>query len=287
MVGGRTSRFPVRMIPDYQVEARRFFFTVDPALFTTRYPNIDILNTAQMTELAASLPETQRPIRVSLYLLILGGQPPNPNGPQFSVLEDPETRVGQVYEHLREGVDYYVDPSQLWIALVRPLSLANERLVAAWTLRIAGRDTVIAELGGTPDLEFSTDHAQLAHLLWDPRLTPDDASFRREIRSVYRLGGDDVRRESVNLRIVAGTSADQEAARRPEHVPRDLPARASDEPRAVRRGEPPLAAPAGPEPQPRLADGGGHAADPRRVHRLSVARAVLATRARVLGQPRT
>jgi hypothetical protein len=216
LVGGRTSRFPVRTIPDYQVEARRFFFTVDPALFTTRYPNIDILNPAQMTELAASLPETQRPIRVSLYRLILGGQPPNPNGPQFALLEDPEQRVGQVYEHLREGVDYYVDPSQLWIALVRPLSLANERLVAAWTLRIAGRDTVIAELGGTPDLEFSTTHQQFAHLLWDPRLTPDDASFRHEIRSVYRLGGEDVRRESVNLRIVAGTSADQE---KPPGVP--------------------------------------------------------------------
>ena len=137
-VGGRTSRFPVRTIPDYQVEARRFFFTVDPALFATRYPNIDILNSAQMNELAASLPETQRPVRVSLYRLILGGQPPNPNGPQFGLLEDPEQGVGQVYEHLREGVDYYVDPSQLWVALVRPLSLANERLVAAWTLRVAG-----------------------------------------------------------------------------------------------------------------------------------------------------
>jgi hypothetical protein len=292
MVGGRTSRFPVRMIPDYQVEARRFFFTVDPALFTTRYPNIDILNTAQMTELAASLPETQRPIRVSLYRLILGGQPPNPNGPQFSVLEDPETRVGQVYEHLREGVDYYVDPSQLWIALVRPLSLANERLVAAWTLRIAGRDTVIAELGGTPDLEFSTDHAQLAHLLWDPRLTPDDASFRREIRSVYRLGGDDVRRESVNLRIVAGTSADQE---KPPGVPNtylEIFRLAQATNRALFDG---MRSEFGDETielltllDTRDVDYGR---EMRPIMKLvfgpNVSRAVLATRARVLGQPRT
>ena len=124
-IGGRASRIPERTIHDYQVEARRFFFTVDPALFTTRYPNIDILTPSQMAELAASLPETQRPVKVSLYRLILGGQPPNPNGPQFALLDDPEQRVGQVYEHLREGVDYYIDPSQLWIALVRPLSLAN------------------------------------------------------------------------------------------------------------------------------------------------------------------
>lgn len=211
IVGGRASRIPERTIHDYQVEARRFFFTVDPALFAGRYPNLDILNASQMRQLAASLPETQRPARVSLYRLILGGQPPNPNGPQFTLLNDPEPRAGQqVYEHLREGVDYYVDPSQLWIALVRPLSLANERLVAAWTLEVGGRDTVIAELGGTPDLEFTPGRPQYAHLLWDPRLQPDDDAFRREIRSVYRLGGDDIRRETVTLRIVAGTSGDQE-----------------------------------------------------------------------------
>ena len=209
-IGGRASRIPDRTIYDYQVEARRFFFTVDPALFASRYPNIDILNSSQMAELAASLPPTQRPARVSLYRLKIGGQPPNPNGPQFLLLDDPDSRAGQVYEHLREGVDYYIDPSQLWIALVRPLSLADERLVAAWTLRIAGRDTVIASLGGTPDLELALDHQQFAHRLWDPNVTPDDPAFRREIRSVYRLGGDDIRRETVTLRIVAGTSGDQE-----------------------------------------------------------------------------
>jgi hypothetical protein len=215
-VGGRATRFPVRRIHDYQVEARRFFFIVDPQLFATRYPNIDIMNPSQMTELAASLPETQRPVKVALYRLILGGQPPNPNGPQFALLEDPEQRVGQIYEHLREGIDYYIDPSQLWVALVKPLSLSNERLVTAWTLRIAGRDTVIAALGGTPDLEFTAAHPQFAHLLWDPSVTPDDEVFRHEIRSVYRLGGQDVRRESVALRVVAGNGDDEE---KPPGVP--------------------------------------------------------------------
>ena len=41
---------------------------------------------------------------------------------------------GPVYEHLREGVDYIADPSQLWIALLRPLSV-NERLVVAYDRR--------------------------------------------------------------------------------------------------------------------------------------------------------
>ncbi len=209
-IGRRTTQELERELEDYQVEPRRFFFTVDPQLFGTSYPNIDILNARQMQSLAAALPETQRPARLLVYRLILGGQPPNPNGPRFQLLGDPLSRPGQVYELLRENVDYYVDPSLLWIALVRPLALNNERLVVAYSLRVGGRDTVIADRGGTPDLEFNTERPQYANLLWDPQVTPQHPAFRREIRSVYRLGGEDVRRESVQVRIVAGTSADQE-----------------------------------------------------------------------------
>ena len=210
---GASSRRPVdQELEDYQIEPRRFFFTLDPALFGSRYPNIDILDQRQMSELASSLPDTLRPSRVSLYRLLIGGQPPNPNGPRFSLLEDPTSQAGQVYELLREGTDYYIDPSNLWIALVRPLSLTNERLVVAYSLRIAGRDTTIARFGGTPDLEFTTAHPQFAHLLWDPRLEPSDPVFRREIRSVYRLGGADVDRSTVSVRLVSGSGGDQETA---------------------------------------------------------------------------
>lgn len=209
-LGRRTTQSLEREIEDYQVEPRRFFFTVDPQLFGASYPNIDILDGRQMQTLAAFLPDSIRPSRLRVYRLILGGQPPNPNGPRFRIIGDPRSRSGQVYELLRENIDYYVDPSLLWIALVRPLALNNERLVVAYSVRVAGRDTVIANVGGTPDLEFSLEHEQFANLLWDPQVTPDDAAFRREIRSVYRLGGEDVRRESVQVRIVAGTSSDQE-----------------------------------------------------------------------------
>lgn len=209
-VGGATVRTEQREIEDYQIEPRRFFLTIDPALLGQAYPNVDILDGQGMQRLAASLADTVRPARVFVYRLILGGQPPNPNGPRFQLLGDPLSRPGQVYELLREGVDYYIDPSLLWFALVRPLGLNNERLVVAYSFRVAGRDTVIARLGGTPDLEFAPGAQQFAHLVWDPQLTPSQPAFRREIRSVYRLGGDDVRRETVQLRIVAGTSADQE-----------------------------------------------------------------------------
>jgi len=210
-VGDRTLQAIDRKIEDYQFEPRRFFFTVDPRLFGSAYPNIDILDTRRMSALAASLPDTLRPTKIFLYRLLIGGQPPNPNGPQFRLLGNPRSRRGQVYEYLREGVDYYADPSLLWIALVRPLALNNERLVVAYRVRINGRDTTYVNTGGTPDLQFTPPpREQFANLIWDPDVNPGDPAFDREIRSVYRLGGSDLRRQSVILKVVTGSSEDQE-----------------------------------------------------------------------------
>ncbi len=209
-VGDRTLRALDRKIEDYQFEPRRFFFTVDPTLFGSAYPNIDILDTRRMAALSASLPDTLRPKKIFLYRLLIGGQPPNPSGPQFRLIGDPRSRRGQVYEYLREGIDYYADPSLLWIALVSPLALNNERLVVAYRVRINGRDTVFTTTGGTPDLVYDGTKEQFANLLWDPNVQPGDPAFDREIRSVYRLGGADLRRQSVTLKVVTGSSEDQE-----------------------------------------------------------------------------
>lgn len=211
-VGDRTLSAIDRRIEDHQFEPRRFFFTVPPRVFGASYPNIDILDSRRMEQLAMSLPDTLRPTRVFLYRLLIGGQPPNPGGPQFRLLGDPRSRRGPVYERLREGIDYYVDPSQLWVALVRPLSLNNERLIVAYRVRINGRDTIHVSTGGTPDLEFRSQTEQFANLLWDPQVTPQNPAFEREIRSVYRIGGPEVRRASVVVKVVTGTSDDQEKA---------------------------------------------------------------------------
>src|ERR1700694_4940563 len=127
-VGDRTLQAIDRKIEDYQFEPRRFFFTVDRRFLGSVCCNLDILDMRRMSALSASLPDTLRPTKIFLYRLLIGGQPPNPSGPQFRLLANPRSRRGQVYEYLREGVDYYADPSLLWIALVRPLALNNERL---------------------------------------------------------------------------------------------------------------------------------------------------------------
>lgn len=211
-VGGTGAQAGALDIDDYTIEARRFFFVVDPRRLRG-YPNIDVLDGAALQRAAAALPDSARPVRVTLYRLLIGGQPPNPNGPQFTLIGDPESRRGPVYEPLRENVDYYMDPSQLWVALAQPLDPNKERLVAAYTVRVAGQETVVATAGGTPDLIRVDSREQLAHLIWDPNVRPGDAAFAREIRAAYRVGGEDIRRETIQLTIASGGTFDQETPR--------------------------------------------------------------------------
>jgi hypothetical protein len=203
-IGARSRQTNERDVDDYQIERLRFFFTVDPALFRGTYPNIDILDRTQLTRLAAALPDTLRPTRVLLYRLQFGTQPQNPNGPRFRV-RGAQTSGTQTYDLLREGVDYYMDPSLLWFALVRPLNENNERLVVAYNVRINGRDTIWTSTGGTPDLQYVPTREQVANLVMDPNVGPSSPAFRNEIRSVYRVAGENLIRQTAKVRVVTGS----------------------------------------------------------------------------------
>lgn len=207
-VGDRTQQQVDRVVEDIQIETRRFFFTVDPRQLPG-YPNVDLLNRRQLQQLAAALPDSVRPVRLYVYRQLIGATNQNPRGPQFSV-RGARNPSRQIYEVLRENVDYYVDPSQLWIALVRPLNLNNERLAVAYEVNAGGAPGRNVNTGGTPDIEFTTA-PQFANLLWEPELQPNNpAYFFREIKSVYRLGGEELVRNSIGVKLVTGTSGDQE-----------------------------------------------------------------------------
>ena len=207
-VGDRTLQSTDADIEDYRIETRRFFFTVDPRRLAG-YPNIDLLNQQQMQAAVASIPAEERPTLVRLYRLRFDQPPVNPNGPKFEVRGAKRGSRGPVYELLQPGVDYYMDPSLLWFSLVRPLSLNNERLVVAYNVSVGVEEAgVNVAVGGTPDVDFREN--QFANLVWDPDVTPADSAFYKEVRSVYRLGGDDIQRQSVTLKIVTGNGTDQE-----------------------------------------------------------------------------
>lgn len=203
-IGARTEQHTNRDVEDYQIERLRFFFTIDPALFGSEYPNVDILNRAQLQRISAALPDTLRPTRVVLYRWQFGAQPQNANGPRLRIQGDPGQGT-QTYDVLREGVDYVMDASNLWFSLVRPLNETNERLLVAYNVRINGRDTIWASTGGTPDLQ-ATGGVQIANLVMDPTVSPtsNPAAFRRELRSVYRVAGEELVRRKTHIRIVTG-----------------------------------------------------------------------------------
>ncbi|HEV8447215.1 MAG TPA: cell surface protein SprA [Gemmatimonadaceae bacterium] len=207
-IGSRAQQANARDIDDYQIERLRFFFTIDPALLggsrAGALPNIDILNRSQIDALRRALPDTLRPTLVRIYRLQFGTQPQNPGGPRFRV-RGGQTNGTAVYDLLREGVDYVIDRSLLWFALVRPLNESNERLVVAYNVKINGRDTVWTTTGGTPDLQFVPGRDQVANLVMDPTVGPTSAAFRNEIRSVYRFAGSNLARETAKMRIVTGS----------------------------------------------------------------------------------
>ncbi|MFL5581171.1 MAG: cell surface protein SprA, partial [Gemmatimonadaceae bacterium] len=209
VIGDRALQSGEHEIEDWQIEPRRFFFAVNPRALPG-YPAIDILDRAQLAAARAALPDTLRPTRLRVYRLQFGAPPQNPSGPRFLVQEEGVRRAtgAQTYDVLREGVDYYADPSLLWFALVRPLNGANERLVVAYDVRVNGVDRRWVTTGGTPDIE-ATAGEQVATLVWDPNVTPQSPAFAREIRSVYRIGGPDLVRERTQVRVVAG-AGDQE-----------------------------------------------------------------------------
>jgi hypothetical protein len=207
LVGERAVATSSFQLEDYQVERLRFFFTVDPALFVGHYPNIDILDRFQLSRLRAQLPDTIRPTRVRVYRYQSGSPPRDPNGPSFRLNGDAAGVIGTSfplrYDLLQEGVDYVMDPSQLWFALTLPLNPLAERLVVAYYVTVGGREQVWRTTGGTPDVQ-ATDGNQVANLVWDGNAPTNSRAFRSEIRSVYRIGGEELVRSATRVRIVSG-----------------------------------------------------------------------------------
>ncbi len=190
-VGERTTQ-PVELeLRDIDLEAGRFFWVVDPRAFPG-YPGLDILNLE-----ALALSPSLKPAEIRVYRLRAVGGPagvaPNLGGiPAVAIRPDSPQRAGPLpWELLVEGRDYYVDPSGLWFALAN--RVAGEDFLAVSYVTAAG-DTV----GTFPAAAGATDTLLL---VYEPRRGPEVPTFFHEMRQIYRLGGGEVDRSSIEVSV--------------------------------------------------------------------------------------
>ncbi|MGH2668235.1 MAG: hypothetical protein ACRDH5_03800, partial [bacterium] len=201
LIGATTSQPLDRQQRDLDYEVSRFFFVVDPAAIPG-FPALDVLN--------LTLPDS---LRVgSLHVYRVQAQSPTSTSNQniggvravaCGVATQPVDCIAQRagpfrWQILQEGKDYYVDPSGAWMALANRLDQSDYLAVSYVTP--GGLDSVgTFPVAANPD----TTVVDTLRLVYDPTLgvTAASPSFRFEIRSAYRVGGQGLTRETMTLSI--------------------------------------------------------------------------------------
>ncbi|HEU4698309.1 MAG TPA: hypothetical protein VFS40_03965 [Gemmatimonadales bacterium] len=200
---GQTATTPQdRQVRDLDFETGRFFWVVDPRA-VRGFPAVDILNLGQ-----APVDPTLQPVDVRVYRhrAIPSGSSVDPNlGGISAVAVNGE---GQQFDQqsglwvlLQPNVDYYLDPSGLWLALTTKLDL-NDFLAVSYTVRAgAGLDSVgtfPSQSGGTSPNGVPRDTLLLVS---DAQNGPTFGPFLHEMRQVYRVAGGDLDPASLQVNL--------------------------------------------------------------------------------------
>ena len=192
----------------------QFFFLVDPSLIDG-YPHVDVLELD-----AASAPPAASPGDQPIQLYRFEDEPVFQQQVEGFIQANAEATLEGVtvaesgwFRYLQEGLDYFVHPSGLWVALRSPLG--REEMLAVTYITAAG-DSVgdynperIHNAGGRPVLRLlkasGANHQ------------PGRPTWETEMHQVYRVSGSpDVERSSVALTISLGElSAGRTFKRRP------------------------------------------------------------------------
>lgn len=191
----------------------QFFFLLDPTAIDG-YPNVDALELDPAS--APSLAPGDQPIQ----LYRLEDDPAYRQQVEGFIQADAEADIGGVrveesgwFRYLQEGLDYFVHPSGLWVALRSPLG--SEEMLAVSYITAVG-DTVgdynperIYNAGGRPRLQLLKASAA--------NHQPGLPTWELEMHQVYRVSGSpDVEPGSVDLTISLGElSAGRTFKRRP------------------------------------------------------------------------
>jgi motility/secretion related protein SprA len=204
-IGQTTSQAQDRQLRDLDFESGRFYWVVDPGAIAG-YPALDILNAANLPVTPAAKPAQVRVYRWRPYS---GSNGANPNiggitATARTILpQAPFGTFGPVqWELLIQNVDYYLDPSGLWLALSTKLD-ANSYLAVSY---ITGDGTTVGSFPATDKGPGSTDSLRLVALPSGTQIPSDSPTLRYEMRQVYRVAGSDLDPSSLEVSIALNRS---------------------------------------------------------------------------------
>ena len=195
-IGDEVTQPVSREVRDLDWEAGRFFAVIDPADLPG-FPVVDLLELS-----GAGFPAEIRITEVRVYRLrALSGQGAGNSETgaidAVAVRDDSDQRVGPFrWELLLEGRDYYVDPSLVWFGLAN--RVGSRDFLAVSYINILG-DTV----GTFPSVGGGIDTLRLIH---EPESGTEVPTFFHELRNFYRVGGTDVDRATIDVRVVVNES---------------------------------------------------------------------------------
>jgi hypothetical protein len=204
-IGQTTTQTQDRQLRDLDFESGRFYWVVDPAGIPG-FPALDILNAADLPVTPAAKPAQVRVYRWRPYG---GNNGANPNIGGITATARtteplaPFGTFGPVqWELLIQNVDYYLDPSGLWIALSTKLD-PNSYLAVSY---ITGDGTTVGSFPASDKGPGSTDSLRLVALPSGTEIPATSPTLRYEMRQVYRVAGSDLDPSSLEVSIALNRS---------------------------------------------------------------------------------
>ncbi|MEO8138030.1 MAG: cell surface protein SprA [Gemmatimonadota bacterium] len=201
-VGGTTVQPQDREARDIDFESSRFFWVVDP-LILAGFPAIDILQIDPST-LPPAAQINQGDVRVYRYRpSARNGINPNLGGINaVAIGEDTAQRVSAQWQLLQRDLDYYVDPTGVWMVLSTRLD-QNDYLAVSYRSAAGQVGTFPSQDGGLIPGQPPKDTLLL---IVQPKVDASRATFRHEIRNAYRVAGSDLDPNSLKVTLTLNRS---------------------------------------------------------------------------------
>ncbi|TFG51874.1 MAG: cell surface protein SprA, partial [Gemmatimonadales bacterium] len=201
-VGATTVQPQDRQVRDIDYEAGRFYWVVDPRLIPG-YPRIDILQLDGAT-LPPAAQISQGDVRVYRYRPS-GQTGINPNLGGINAIAigaDTTQRVTAQWELMQRDLNYYIDPSGVWLALAARLD-PNDYLAVSYRSTAGQVGTFPATDQGLVPGQPPSDTLRL---IVQPKVGPPandtlPGTFRQEMRHIYRVAGADLDLASLKVNL--------------------------------------------------------------------------------------